>query len=150
MLVRLGKFALALVALFALIQFVPYGRSHSNPTVVSEPAWDIQTTRDLASAACFDCHSNETTWRWYTNIAPVSWLTQHDVDEGRATLNFSDWSASSGRGARDAAEAVRGGEMPPSYYVMMHPNASLTAAEKEALARGLEATLNARALSGSD
>ncbi len=148
MLVRLGKIAFALLALFALIQFIPYGRSHSNPAVVAEPAWDSQTTRDLASAACFDCHSNETNWPWYTNVAPVSWLTQHDVDEGRATLNFSDWSASSRHGERDAAEAVREGEMPPSYYVMMHPNASLTAAEKEALARGLEATLNANANSG--
>lgn len=148
MLARIGKIALALVALFALIQLIPYGRSHTNPPVVAEPAWNSATTRDLASAACFDCHSNETTWPWYTNIAPVSWLTQHDVDEGRSTLNFSDWTAALGHGEHDPVEAIQGGEMPPLYYVMMHPNANLTAAEKDALVNGLQSTLNAKAGSG--
>jgi len=144
MLVRLGKVAIALIALFALIQVVPYGRSHTNPAVVGEPAWESQATRNLASASCFDCHSNETTWPWYSNIAPISWLTQRDVDEGRSTLNFSEWTVSSGHGEHDAAEAVQSGEMPPSYYVMLHPDAGLTAAEKDALVRGLQGTLNAQ------
>ncbi len=149
MLARLVKIAVALVALFALIQFIPYGHSHSNPPVVAEPAWDSGTTRDLATAACFDCHSNETTWPWYTNIAPVSWLTQHDVEEGRSTLNFSDWNGTAARGEHDPANAVQSGEMPPSYYVMMHPNANLTAAEKDALVKGLQSTLSSKAGSGN-
>ncbi len=144
MLARIGKIAFLLVALFALIQFIPYGRSHTNPSVVAEPAWDSTVTRELAASACFDCHSNETTWPWYTNVAPVSWLAQHDVDSGRSTLNFSEWAATSRHGEQDAAEAVQGGEMPPSYYVVMHPNAKLTAAEKDALVRGLQATLNSQ------
>jgi hypothetical protein len=65
--------------LVALIQAVPYGRAHSNPPVVSEPAWDSPRARELAVRACFDCHSNETVWPWYSNIAPVSWLIQSDV-----------------------------------------------------------------------
>ena len=60
---------------FLLIQFVPYGRSHTNPPVLSEPAWDSPETRVLAQTACFDCHSNETDWSpWYTKVAPASWL----------------------------------------------------------------------------
>ena len=48
-------------------------------------------TRALAKQACFDCHSNETEWPAYSRVAPVSWLIQHDVSEGRAVLNFSEW-----------------------------------------------------------
>ena len=80
-----------LVALFVLIQLVPYGRNHANPPVVKEPEWVSPQTRQLAKRACFDCHSNESVWPWYSNIAPVSWLVQNDVDEGRRRLNFSEW-----------------------------------------------------------
>ncbi|MGA7672498.1 MAG: heme-binding domain-containing protein [Nitrolancea sp.] len=148
MVVKLAKFGLILIAIFALIQFIPYGRSHTNPAAVAEPVWDSPSTRDLASSACFDCHSNETKWPWYTSVAPVSWLTQHDVDEGRATLNFSDWNGVTGHGDDDPAEAVQSGEMPPSYYVMMHSHANLTAAEKDALVTGLQKTFSGTAGSG--
>src|SRR6478735_10619944 len=74
------------------IQFVPYGHAHTNPPVRLEPAWDSPQTRELAARACFDCHSNLTKWPWYSNVAPVSWLIQRDVDGGRAALNFSEWN----------------------------------------------------------
>lgn len=79
-----------LVALFLLIQLIPYGRQHTNPPVVAEPAWDSPQTRDLAVRACFDCLSNDTVWPWYSNVAPISWLVQRDIDEGRQRLNFSE------------------------------------------------------------
>ena len=132
---------LLLVALFALAQAVPYGRAHTNPPVLQEPKWDSPQTRALAVRACFDCHSNETKWRWYSKIAPVSWLVQSDVDSGRSTLNFSEWNRPQEAG--DAAEAVRGGGMPPWYYTIVHANAKLSSAEKDALARGLQATFAA-------
>src|SRR5574340_945670 len=75
---------LVVLAGFLLIQLVPYGRNHTNPPVTGEPRWDSPQTRALAARACFDCHSNETKWRWYSNIAPISWLIQRDVDSGRA------------------------------------------------------------------
>jgi mono/diheme cytochrome c family protein len=124
----------------ALIQAIPYGRHHTNPTVVSEPAWDGARTRELAARACFDCHSNETFWPWYSNVAPVSWLVQRDVDEGRDALNFSDWSRRYEE-AGEAAEEVREGGMPPRSFLLLHPTARLTADEQAELARGLEATL---------
>jgi mono/diheme cytochrome c family protein len=68
------------------IQLVPYGRDHINPQVTQESRWDSARTRALAARACFDCHSNETVWPWYSNVAPVSWLIQRDVDEGRRAL----------------------------------------------------------------
>src|SRR5690348_15393640 len=103
--------ALALVGIFALMQAVPYGRSHSNPPVTAEPKWNSPQTRALAVRACFDCHSNQTKWRWYSNIAPVSWLVQRDVDGGRGTLNFSEWNRPQDVGAGDLADAIRGGGM---------------------------------------
>lgn len=118
------------------IQLVPYGRSHANPPVVAEPTWDSARTRELAVRACFDCHSNETMWPWYSNVAPVSWLVQRDVDEGRAKLNFSEWTAPAEE-AGESAETVREGEMPPRVFLLTHPEARLSAAEKDELARGL-------------
>ena len=136
----LGSLA-ALVVGFGLIQLVPYGRNHTNPPVVQEPNWDSAQTRALAQHACYDCHSNEVTWPWYSNVAPVSWLVQHDVDEGRQHLNFSDWGRSGrSEAAREMSEVVLEGEMPPLQYLLAHPEARLTAAEKEALAQGLAAT----------
>jgi hypothetical protein len=79
--IRWGGFAvLFLVLLFGLIQFVPYGRDHSNPPVYQEPQWDSPQTQELVSNACYDCHSNETVLPWYSNIAPVSWLIQQRAE----------------------------------------------------------------------
>jgi mono/diheme cytochrome c family protein len=125
-----------------LIQLVPYGRNHSNPPVVSEPNWDSPQTKELAQRACFDCHSNETTWPWYSNVAPISWLVQHDAEEGRQFLNFSTWAdGGHGREPGEAIEAVNEGEMPPATYLITHPEARLTAAEKQALTQGLRTTI---------
>lgn len=134
--IRRGVIAAAVLAL--AIQLVPYGRDHTNPPVIQEPAWDSQQTRELAVAACFDCHSNETEWPWYTNVAPVSWLTQRDVDEGRDELNFSEWHRD--QDGDEAAETVRDGSMPPWPYTVTHADARLDAAEVAALEAGLAAT----------
>ncbi|HRQ38447.1 MAG TPA: heme-binding domain-containing protein [Chloroflexota bacterium] len=127
---------------FLLIQVIPYGRDHTNPPVISEPAWDSPQTRALAERACFDCHSNETVWPWYSQVAPVSWLVQHDVDEGRRELNFSEWGygRKEGEAGEEMAEVIWEGEMPPAQFLLTHPEAHLTDAEKQQLVRGLTAT----------
>jgi len=128
-----------LAALFLLIQLIPYGHQHTNLAVVQEPKWDTPQIRELTQRACFDCHSNETIWPWYSNVAPVSWLVQRDVEEGRRFLNFSDWGRV--REPYEIIEAVSEGKMPPSQYLIMHPEARLTQAEKGALVSGLQATI---------
>jgi hypothetical protein len=130
--------ATAVVAIVA-IQLVPYGRDHTNPPVRQEPRWDSPTTRELARRVCFDCHSNETTWPWYTNVAPVSWLAQRDVVEGRRELNFSEWDRPQ-KEAHESAKTVRKGEMPPWFYLIPRPAARLSDVERAELIRGLEAT----------
>jgi hypothetical protein len=129
----------AIVGVLAIglaIQVVPFGREHSNPPVLLEPSWDAPQTRELAARACFNCHANQTTWPWYSNLAPVSWLTQRDVNQGRLHLNFSEWSKPQ-KHAKDAAEEVDKGEMPPWFYLPMHPEAKLSAEERTALIAGL-------------
>lgn len=133
----LGFLFLSGLVLFGLIQLVPYGRDHTNPPVVQEPAWDAQT-RALAKRACFDCHSNETVWPWYSNIAPISWLLQRDAEKGRDEMNFSEWEQGEDK-TDDIAEVIREGEMPLPPYLLMHPTARLSDAEKEQLIQGLQA-----------
>ena len=126
------------LALFLLIQLVPYGRNHYNPPVIQEPAWPDLETRSIAQRACFDCHSNQVRWPWYSNIAPVSWMVQRDVDKGRKELNFSEW----GRGEQeidDMGEVIRKGKMPPRQYLLTHPDARLSTSDQEQLLQGLAA-----------
>jgi hypothetical protein len=130
-----------LIVLFGLIQLIPY--RVSNPPVKQEPTWDSARTRQLAVAACFDCHSNQTKSYWYEGIAPVSWWIKGHVDGGRNALNFSECRRGGGESG-DAAETVRKCSMPPSYYTWfgLHHAAKLSAAQKQELADGLIATLD--------
>ncbi|HEY4360641.1 MAG TPA: heme-binding domain-containing protein [Bryobacteraceae bacterium] len=133
------KIVLWVVLAAAAIQLVPFGHTHANPSAAQEPSWDSPQTRELFRRACFDCHSNLTTWPWYSNVAPVSWLVQNDVDGGRRHLNFTEWNVPQ-KHAKDIAEKVKSGEMPPKVYLPMHPAARLTDAEKQALIQGAEKT----------
>ena len=130
----------SIVGLFLLLQLVPYGRTHSNPATIAEPAWDSPGTRALAVRACFDCHSNQTRWPWYANVAPFSWAVQFDVETARSVINFSEWNRRYAL-AGYAGRRTSTGMMPPYKYRMAHPEADLTPEERMALARGLEATL---------
>jgi cytochrome c551/c552 len=122
---------IGLVAALLILQVVPYGRRHTNPPGRVEPRWDAPATRTLAVRACFDCHSNETVWPWYSHVAPISWDRPQ-------------------KEARESAKTVRKGEMPPWFYVLLHPDARLTPAETQALIAGLEATLGTKGGKGRD
>jgi hypothetical protein len=129
----LGIVLLLLVAL-AVIQFIPIDRS--NPPVEAEiPA--PSEVRTVLRAACYDCHSNETTWPWYSHIAPISWLVAHDVHEGRDALNFSTWNRYSTKEQvkklKETLEEVEEGEMPPWFYRAVHRDLQLSARERTAL-----------------
>jgi hypothetical protein len=139
--VRVGIVVVAVcAALFLLIQIIPIGPQRTNPPVVNEPRWDSPQTRTLAKRACFDCHSNEIKWPWYSYITPVSWLLANDVLDGRAAFNFSDWHAGDMNSAAMAAQ-INGGKMPLPQYLLMHPTARFTDSEKKQLIAGLTSTL---------
>ncbi|GHG04999.1 cytochrome c [Deinococcus piscis] len=125
-------------AAFLLLQLIPYGRAHTNPPVQTQTTWDSPQTEQLFARACADCHSNQTRWPWYSNVAPVSWLVQKHVDEGRSKFNVN--VPGFGPEAGEAAEAVREGEMPEKTYLPLHPEARLTPEETQALVSGLQRT----------
>jgi hypothetical protein len=134
--------AVGLIAIMVLLiaaQFVPYGRNHTNPSVLAEPAWKSAQTRTLFFRACGDCHSNQTVWPWYSNLAPVSWLVQRDVQEGRREFNVSEWGRSKNK-ADEAAETIQKGSMPPWFYIALHPSAKLSPSERQEFIAGLIAT----------
>ena len=129
--------------LFLLIQLVPY--RVDNPPARDAPAWDSPRTRELAVRACYDGHSNETQVLWFEQVAPVQWYVANHVREGRAALNFSEWTTAPGDEAHEAAETVEDGSMPLSSYTWLglHADAKLTDAERRELLEGLERTIAA-------
>ncbi|MBI3911177.1 MAG: heme-binding domain-containing protein [Armatimonadetes bacterium] len=137
---RARRGLIAVAILLVAIQAVPYGRRHTNLPVRMEPRWDSPQTRALVVRACYDCHSNQTIWPWYSHVAPVSWFIQGDVDQGRAAMNLSEWDRPQ-REAHESAKKVQEGEMPPWAYPLVHPEARFSPAERQALIRGLTATL---------
>jgi hypothetical protein len=134
-----NRILLGLVGIGVLIQVVPFGHQHTNPPVIQEPAWDSPQTRDLARRACYDCHSNETAWPWYSNVAPVSWLNQRDVNDGRSHLNFSEWNRVQ-KNAGHVVKEIQSGDMPLWFYLPMHSAARLSDADKGALIGGFRKT----------
>jgi len=134
LLLKLGKWAV-LIGIVALIgiQFIPVPGLGENP----EERFDIDAPPEVVAIlrkACFDCHSNETTWPWYTRFAPGSWLLARDVRLGRENLNFSEWGdyddEEMAYDKEVSWEQIEEGEMPPWFYVWpMHLDARLSEAE---------------------
>jgi hypothetical protein len=125
---------LSVVAVLVAIQFIPVDTS--NPRVTA----DIPSSPEVKAVlrrACYDCHSNETRWPWYSRVAPVSWLTGRDVRKGRAELNFSTWDRYSTqqrvKKIKESWEEIVGGDMPPWFYVPAHRDARLSAEDRRLL-----------------
>lgn len=144
------------IVLIALVQFIPV--QHSNPKAADPVVFADPNAEAIAKRSCYDCHSNQTTWPWYSYVAPFSWYTINHVEEGRSRLNFSDVAATlaqpqRGEGgesgeqpttadlAEHAAKTINNGEMPPSYYTLIHKDAILSAADKATLIAGINQAL---------
>ena len=132
-----------LIVLFGLLQFTNPART--NPPVVQDlMATNAPPPQVDASlrAACYDCHSNETKWPWYSRIAPASWLVVWDVDEGRRHLNLSDWPANDiTRAAKKLdrmSEEIDYHQMPPGKYTIIHTDARLTDSQRKELTGWLD------------
>ena len=134
------KIILLLIILFGVIQFIPYGKEHTNPKVVAEPKWDSPKTKEIFMKACGDCHSNETKYPWYSSIAPISWAMAHHIEEGREHFNVSMWGQQKKNEGDEAVEEIEEGEMPLKSYLLAHPEARLSDVEKQLLIDGLKKT----------
>lgn len=125
------KFIIFWVVVLAGIQFIPV--KQTNPPVENDLLASIKV-KDILKRACYDCHSNETNWTWYTQIAPVSFLVASDVNKGREKINFSEWG---NLGIMDQMkmkekiwEEVREEQMPLWQYRILHGNSKLSIEEK--------------------
>lgn len=123
-------FVLILIALIG-IQFINVERT--NPVVTADLKAPV-AIKELLVKSCYDCHSNQTEWPWYSYVAPVSWLVANDVAEGRKHLNFSDWEKLPGRKKEELKkeiwEEVRDDNMPMTIYTYTHPEAKLDFTQK--------------------
>ena len=126
---------LSLPAMILLL--VAASGNRTNPPIERTVDWDSPQTEALFDRACADCHSHATKWPWYAHVAPISWRVIEHVEEGREHFNIS--AADLGE-ADEAAEELEEGEMPLKDYLRFHPEARLTAEEKNALLAGLRAT----------
>lgn len=128
-----------LVVLVVIQAFRP---AHTNPPV--DPQQTVQAALTVPAdvdavleRSCNDCHSNETLWPWYAEVAPVSWFVVDHVNHGREEMSFSAWGTYSARKAahklEEICEKVREGEMPLASYLLLHPEARLSEADKQAL-----------------
>lgn len=131
---KLLRLALVAVVVIVVIQFIPVERT--NPPVEA----DFDGAPDVAAilrTSCYDCHSNETRWPWYSHVAPTSWLVAHDVEEARQHMNFSRWgtydASRQATFAEDIWEHVEEGEMPLRTYLIAHPDARLSESAKQTL-----------------
>lgn len=131
---RKAQIAGAAVVALVAIQFVPVRRENPPETGLLETSGDVKKILDTS---CMDCHSNQTIWPWYAQIAPVSWLVAYDVNEGREHLNFSEFTGLPADDQKHAfeeiIEVIDEGEMPLPIYPPLHPEAELTDAEKTIL-----------------
>jgi len=125
---------IVLIIAVVVIQFVPV--SKTNPPVTGEIEAP-ESVMKVFKTSCYDCHSNEVVWPWYSNVAPVSWLVAYDVDEAREEFNFSEWSSYNAEDRLDNREEiweeVEEGHMPLWYYLLLHPEAKLSAEDKETI-----------------
>ncbi|MCB9067769.1 MAG: heme-binding domain-containing protein [Calditrichae bacterium] len=121
---------IGVAAVLVLIQLVPVDRS--NPPATEKLVMP-DNVQQIMQRSCFDCHSNETVWPWYSYVAPVSWLVKHDVEEGREHLNFSEWDKLNQKRKmkrlEEIVEEVEEGKMPMPIYLIMHGDAEVSAAE---------------------
>lgn len=134
--VRYALIAVGIILI--LLQLIPIDRT--NPAVTQEIQWDSPETRAIAQRACYDCHSNETVWPWYSYVAPISFRVAEHVEEGREHLNFSAWDQPN-EDADEIIEVIQEGEMPLSDYLLLHAEARLTTDEQQILLDGLLTTL---------
>ncbi len=129
---KLKTWPAVLILIFVLIQLIPVTKT--NPPVTAE----IKATTEMMSIlvkSCYDCHSNQTSWPWYSRIAPVSWLISRHVEEGREHVNFSEWEnltpIQQENGKQEILKEIMNDNMPLKSYTWIHKHSVLTNENKQ-------------------
>lgn len=128
----LTRIGLGVMVVLVGVQFIPVQRTNPSEHGRFDAPAEVQA---VLRRACYDCHSHETRWPWYSQIAPVSLWIARDIKEGRREVNFSVWEKYDERRRtrklKEIASEVDKGSMPPWYYVPLHPDAKLSAADRQ-------------------
>lgn len=136
------KIIVALFVLFIIIQFFRIDKT--NPPV--DKSMDFLTIKKapediskMIKTSCYDCHSNESTYPWYSDIQPIGWFLQNHIKEGRQELNFSTFATydavRQAKKLKKSAHEIEEGEMPLESYLLIHRDAKLTNEQKEKLVK---------------
>lgn len=132
--------SVSLLVILVAIQFIPTNipeNKTDNPGDIIQIGNVNEEVAIILKTSCYDCHSNQTNFPWYSKVAPVSWLVAHDMNEGREELNFSEWGSYPKRRLikklEEIGEEVDEGEMPLPIYTLMHGDAKLSAEQKKLL-----------------
>ncbi len=127
-----------IIVILIVCQFFPIDKT--NPEVDStkdfltmeNPPTEV---KQLIKTACYDCHSNETQYPWYTNVAPISWWIKKHIDNGRKKLNYSNWgdyeADKKQHKLKESAEEIHEKQMPLLSYFVMHPEAKLDDTQRQ-------------------
>lgn len=148
--IRWKRIGIMVLVIVAAIQFIPVTKTN--------PAVDATNSLLSANAAppeiaailqrsCQDCHSNRTTWPWYSHVAPVSWVVAGDVNGARRHMNLDEWGSYSVEKRQSKltkiCEELKSGDMPDSKYLLIHRGAKLTAQQRATLCDWAQATRKA-------
>ncbi len=136
---KLGKkIVLLLLVALVIMQFIPVDKPETTTDNPNDITKDISVPKEIAArlkTSCYDCHSNETKYPWYSKVAPVKWALFNHIEEGREHLNFSEWKTLSNDDKIDAldevVEVLEEGEMPMESYLILHSEAKLSQQQKE-------------------
>ena len=134
------KIIIGILILLVLIQFFRINKTNPEFNHEKDYLTSVETPENISNMlknACYDCHSYETNYPWYSNVAPISWMLKSHVNEGRHHVNFSLWgdfdSENKSAIKHEIVEVLEEGEMPLASYTRMHPEAKLTNDQKETL-----------------
>ena len=134
------RVVLLAVALLAVAQFIPVTRTNPPVDAAQTLSATLPIPPNVASIldrSCQDCHSNQTVWPWYSQVAPVSWFLANHVNEGRGEMNLSEWGRYAvrrkDRKLKEICEQVTSGKMPIRTYTFLHPEAKLSGPDKKIL-----------------
>lgn len=134
---RIKKILLGLLIAFIVIQFIQPARNKNGQVIATDISKMVSLPQDVQTTlktACYDCHSNNTNYPWYTNIQPVGWMMARHIKEGKEELNFSEFGSYSERRQLSKLKAIgnsiQDGAMPLASYTFIHKNARLTKEEK--------------------
>ena len=137
------KAGFILLLIFVLIQFYPRPGKNISSVQSSNSIEQLYPIQDsilqVLKAACYDCHSNNTNYPWYSNIQPIAWFLNRHIVEGKAELNFDEFGSYSKRRQQSKLKAivnqVKDGEMPLTSYKLLHKKASLSGKERNMITK---------------